>query len=45
VGGGIDITESEQEDEENLEKLKHAEQENSKLKNNNRDLKNKLSNC
>jgi hypothetical protein len=42
---GRDIIESEQEDEENLEKLKHVEQENRKLRNKNRELKNKLSNC
>jgi hypothetical protein len=43
--GSKDITESEQEDEENIEKLKHVEEENIKLRNKNRELKNELKNC
>jgi hypothetical protein len=43
--GSKDITESEQEDEENLEKLKYAEEENIKLRNKNKELKNELKNC
>jgi hypothetical protein len=41
--GGKDFKESEQEDDENLEKLKHVEKENSKLGNKNIELKSKLS--
>ena len=43
--GGKEIKESEQEDDENIEKLKHIEQENRKLTIKNRELKIELSNC
>jgi septal ring factor EnvC (AmiA/AmiB activator) len=43
--GGKDITKSEQEDDQNLEKLNHVENENSNLRNKNREFGNELENC
>jgi hypothetical protein len=43
--GGKDFTESEQEVYDNVEKLKHDEKENNKIRNKNRELKKELSSC